>query len=66
MDIGIIGERMRKAGRKLVEVSHVDGRTLAGELSGLEESANGWQIVLHDLQGKEFRLYLPAIRHIRF
>jgi hypothetical protein len=50
---------------RFIEVLHVDGRRLKGELMGLADGPAGFpQVVMKDPCDREVRLYFEAIRAI--
>jgi hypothetical protein len=50
---------------RFIEILHVDGRRLKGELQGLAEGPSGFpQVVMKDHYDREIRLYFEAIRAI--
>ena len=60
-------EEARREGIHAVEVLHVDGRRIEGQLGGLTDGPSGHpQVVVRDFAGVEYRLYFPTIRAIRW
>ncbi|MBN2431071.1 MAG: hypothetical protein JXQ27_06325 [Acidobacteria bacterium] len=60
-------EDLEQRNIRFIEVLHVDGRRLKGEVIGLGQGPAGFpQLIMKDTLNREIRLYFEAIRHIHY
>lgn len=60
-------EDLKQRNIRFIEVLHVDGRRLSGELMGLDQGPSGFpQLVMKDFCDRDVRLYFEAIRNIHY